>query len=533
MNSPMYFPRTTAPTPPEPAGRRPIRPRARHPAVRLDPTSGKRRTHPSPPGLPGAAAAAVAGVDHRSPPDGAGRGPAPTDAARGSHPVPERARAADRPRRQVRAPGGPGAECRTPRVPQRTRPRPAADERRGPGRGPRGPHGPGPGPGGSRPPRLPLRPGPGFGPAPAPGGPGRPGRGRSRRGDVRAAILRLLGEQPMHGYQILGSWRSAAAVAGGPAPDPSTPRSSSWPTRASSPARSRRAAASSPSPRPAGRSWRRCRRTRPRPWEQVGAEGAGDDEGLARLHDLTVQVGMAVLQVANAGDCGAGGRGQRAAGRHPPGPLPPPGGGPRRRHRVRSDRPRRLTRRGRPAGLTRTPRHGRHGRPAAPHRPAGSARPAPSPVASCAMSTLILMRHGESEWNLANLFTGWVDADLTEHGARRGEGRRAGAGRARPAARRAAHVAAHPGHPHRGARPRRARPAVDPGPALVAAQRTPLRRAHGPRQEGHGRALRRRAGPRLAPLLRRRRRRRMDAGLALERGARPALRRRCRPTSCR
>ena len=38
------------------------------------------------------------------------------------------------------------------------------------------------------------------------------------------------------------------------------------------------------------------------PWEQVGADGAtGDDEGLAQLHDLTVQVGMAVLQVANAG----------------------------------------------------------------------------------------------------------------------------------------------------------------------------------------------------------------------------------------
>ncbi|MPY95495.1 MAG: phosphoglyceromutase [Acidimicrobiia bacterium] len=32
------------------------------------------------------------------------------------------------------------------------------------------------------------------------------------------------------------------------------------------------------------------------------------------------------------------------------------------------------------------------------------------------MSTLVLMRHGESEWNLANLFTGWVDADLSERG---------------------------------------------------------------------------------------------------------------------
>jgi 2,3-bisphosphoglycerate-dependent phosphoglycerate mutase len=31
-------------------------------------------------------------------------------------------------------------------------------------------------------------------------------------------------------------------------------------------------------------------------------------------------------------------------------------------------------------------------------------------------STLVLLRHGESEWNLANLFTGWVDVDLTEKG---------------------------------------------------------------------------------------------------------------------
>ena len=31
-------------------------------------------------------------------------------------------------------------------------------------------------------------------------------------------------------------------------------------------------------------------------------------------------------------------------------------------------------------------------------------------------STLILLRHGESEWNALNLFTGWVDVDITEKG---------------------------------------------------------------------------------------------------------------------
>ncbi|MEX1043750.1 MAG: 2,3-bisphosphoglycerate-dependent phosphoglycerate mutase, partial [Acidimicrobiia bacterium] len=32
------------------------------------------------------------------------------------------------------------------------------------------------------------------------------------------------------------------------------------------------------------------------------------------------------------------------------------------------------------------------------------------------MSTLVLLRHGESVWNLENLFTGWTDVDLTEKG---------------------------------------------------------------------------------------------------------------------
>jgi 2,3-bisphosphoglycerate-dependent phosphoglycerate mutase len=30
--------------------------------------------------------------------------------------------------------------------------------------------------------------------------------------------------------------------------------------------------------------------------------------------------------------------------------------------------------------------------------------------------TLVLLRHGESEWNAKNLFTGWVDVDLSERG---------------------------------------------------------------------------------------------------------------------
>jgi len=39
--------------------------------------------------------------------------------------------------------------------------------------------------------------------------------------------------------------------------------------------------------------------------------------------------------------------------------------------------------------------------------------------------TLVLLRHGESEWNALNLFTGFVDVHLTDKGI--GEGKRAGA----------------------------------------------------------------------------------------------------------
>ena len=39
--------------------------------------------------------------------------------------------------------------------------------------------------------------------------------------------------------------------------------------------------------------------------------------------------------------------------------------------------------------------------------------------------TLVLVRHGQSEWNLKNLFTGWRDPGLTEQGHR--EAKAAGA----------------------------------------------------------------------------------------------------------
>ena len=71
-----------------------------------------------------------------------------------------------------------------------------------------GPFGPGGGPGG------PV--GPGFGHGGPWGGRGRGGpRGRARRGDVRASILALLKDRPMHGYEMIqeiaersgGAWK--------------------------------------------------------------------------------------------------------------------------------------------------------------------------------------------------------------------------------------------------------------------------------------------------------------------------------------
>ncbi|GAB3353834.1 2,3-bisphosphoglycerate-dependent phosphoglycerate mutase [Modestobacter lapidis] len=41
------------------------------------------------------------------------------------------------------------------------------------------------------------------------------------------------------------------------------------------------------------------------------------------------------------------------------------------------------------------------------------------------MPTLVLLRHGESEWNSRNLFTGWVDVELTSRGVE--QARRSGA----------------------------------------------------------------------------------------------------------
>src|SRR5664279_3314242 len=35
---------------------------------------------------------------------------------------------------------------------------------------------------------------------------------------------------------------------------------------------------------------------------------------------------------------------------------------------------------------------------------------------TCNSQQMVLLRHGESQWNKENLFTGWTDVDLSDHG---------------------------------------------------------------------------------------------------------------------
>ena len=129
-------------------------------------------------------------------------------------------------------------------------------------------------------------------------------------------------------------------------------------------------------------------------------------------------------------------------------------------------------------------------------RPGGSAR----------MTTmtykLILLRHGHSEWNAKNLFTGWVDVDLNDQG--RAEAVRGGellVGERHPP-RRPVHLDAEAGHQHGQPGPREGRPRLDHVKRRLAAQRAPLRRAAGQGQGPDPGRVRRGAVHAVAPVLR-------------------------------
>ena len=111
-------------------------------------------------------------------------------------------------------------------------------------------------------------------------------------------------------------------------------------------------------------------------------------------------------------------------------------------------------------------------------------------------------------WNQENRFTGWTDVDLTEQGVdeARAAGRAAEGRRLR--LRRRLHVGAQARDPDAVDRARRDGPDVDSGPAIVAAERAPLRCAAGPQQGRDRGEVRRRAGARSGAAATTRRRRR-------------------------
>ena len=143
---------------------------------------------------------------------------------------------------------------------------------------------------------------------------------------------------------------------------------------------------------------------------------------------------------------------------------------------------------------------------------------------------LVLVRHGQSEWNLKNLFTGWKDPDLTEKGIAEAKE----AGRKLKAQGLSFDIAftsvliARAAHARSDAD--RARPDRPSHQEASGAQRARLWRPVGPEQGRRPQEMGRGAGPCLAPFLRRAaaRRRKPEgyagAHAALLRPGDPALR---------
>jgi DNA-binding PadR family transcriptional regulator len=144
--------------------------------------------------------------------------------------------------------------------------------------------------------------GDGFGPGFARHGGFGPGFGRgpkARRGDVRAAILALLAEEPMHGYQIITELIERSGGVWRPSPG------SVYPTLSALEDQGLVTADSSEGRRvfsltAEGRTAAEAAGDGPTPWE----EAAGGDRSVADLMDLMVQVIKATKQVAQAGTPG-------------------------------------------------------------------------------------------------------------------------------------------------------------------------------------------------------------------------------------
>ena len=129
-------------------------------------------------------------------------------------------------------------------------------------------------------------------------GPWDPRGRRARRGDVRTAILALLAEQPMHGYQVIQELESRSGGAWRVSPG------SVYPTLqmleeegliASQEVEGKRVYSLTDAGRAQVESQKESSRA---PWDEVA--GAGD-ETLHNLRDAALKLGAAAMQVAHAG----------------------------------------------------------------------------------------------------------------------------------------------------------------------------------------------------------------------------------------
>jgi DNA-binding PadR family transcriptional regulator len=127
-------------------------------------------------------------------------------------------------------------------------------------------------------------------------GPGGPfGGHKARRGDIRAAILALLAESPMHGYQIIQELSDRTEGVWRPSPGSVYPTLQQLedeeliaPTESET---GKRVFALTDTGREAAAA-------NPTPWQTVAGEA---DDALVNLRDLAMQVMAATRQVATAG----------------------------------------------------------------------------------------------------------------------------------------------------------------------------------------------------------------------------------------
>ena len=135
----------------------------------------------------------------------------------------------------------------------------------------------------------------GFGRGFGPGGRGK----RARRGDVRAAVLLLLEEEPRNGYQLMQELEERSGGVWRPSPGSIYPALSQLEDEGlvrSDETAGRRAFQLTDE----GRAYiEENREALGVPWEAVGGDVP---EGLFQLRQLMMQLGMATMQVAQAGD---------------------------------------------------------------------------------------------------------------------------------------------------------------------------------------------------------------------------------------